>query len=390
VTVPDVRATQELLPIMRPWLGPEEAEAASAAIASGWVAQGPRVEAFERAVAERVGASEGVALSSCTTALHLAMVVLGVGPGDEVIVPSLSFIATANSVRYVGAMPVFADVGAATQNLTPATIESVLTPATKAVIVVHQCGLPADMDAIHALLDPLGVAVVEDAACAIGATYRDEPVGSHSDLVAFSFHPRKVITTGEGGMLMTRRSDWAERLRRLREHGMNLSASARHAAGTVAIEQYLETGFNYRMTDIQAAVGLVQMGRLDAIVERRRALADRYHECLAGIAGLDVVADPGYGTTTYQSFWVVLPEDFPVSRNKLMAEMRTAGISTRRGIMASHLEPAYAGHPHAELPVTERLSRQSILLPLFHEMTDSDQDRVVAVLRRAAGVGGHG
>jgi len=390
MTAPDIRATPDLLPIMRPWLGPEEAEAASAAIASGWVAQGPRVEAFERAVAQRVGASEGVALSSCTTALHLAMVVLGVGPGDEVIVPSLSFIATANSVRYVGAVPVFADVSASTQNLTPATIQAVLTPATTAVIVVHQCGLPADVAAIHQLLDPLGVAVVEDAACAIGATYQGEPVGGHSDLVAFSFHPRKVITTGEGGMLMTARADWAERLRRLREHGMSTSAAARHATGTVAIEQYLETGYNYRMTDIQAAVGLVQVGRLDAIVERRRRLAARYRLLLADVGGLAMVGDPTHGTTTYQSFWVVLPDTFPVSRNELMARMRSAGISTRRGIMASHLEPAYAGHPHAALPVTERLSRQSLLLPLFHEMTEPDQDRVVAVLCEAAGVAAHG
>lgn len=383
---PGSQLAPDLLPIMRPWLGQEEGEAASAAIASGWVAQGPRVEAFERAVARRVRANEGVALSSCTAALHLAMVVLGVGPGDEVIVPSLSFIATANAVRYVGAVPVFADVEASTQNLTPASISAVLTAATKAVIVVHQCGVPANIEAIHRLLDPLGVAVVEDAACAIGSTYGGDPIGAHSDLVAFSFHPRKVITTGEGGMLMTMRADWAERLRRLREHGMSSSAAARHATGTVAIEHYLETGYNYRMTDIQAAIGLVQVGRLDAIVERRRALAVGYRDQLAEVDGLASVGDPAYGTTTYQSFWIVLPDDFPVSRNELMVRMRAAGIATRRGIMASHLEAAYAGHPHAELAVTERLSRQSLLLPLFHEMTESDQERVVAVVRGAAGV----
>jgi dTDP-4-amino-4,6-dideoxygalactose transaminase len=378
------------LPIMRPWIGPEEAEAASAAIASGWVAQGPRVEAFERAIAERVGTSEGVAVSSCTTALHLALVILGVGPGDEVVVPSLSFIATANSVRYVGAAPVFADVEAATQNLTPATIAAVLTPATKAVIVVHQCGVPADMRAIHELADRRGVAVVEDAACAIGSTYRGQPIGGHSDLVAFSFHPRKVITTGEGGMLMTTRPEWAQRLRRLREHGMSASAADRHATGTLAIEQYTETGFNYRMTDIQAAMGMVQLQRLDAIVERRRHLSKRYQQLLAGLGRLEVVDDPAHGTTTFQSFWTVLPDDFPVTRNELMARMQSAGIATRRGIMATHLEPAFAGHPHGELPVTERLSRQSILLPLFHEMTEDDQDRVVAVVREAAGTPSHG
>lgn len=375
---------------MRPWLGPEEAAAASEAITSGWVAQGPRVEAFERAVAARVEAAAGVAVSSCTTALHLALVVLGVGPGDEVVVPSLSFIATANAVRYVGATPVFADVDAATQNLTPATISAVLTPAARAVIVVHQCGVPADIAAVHQLVEPLGIAVVEDAACAIGAEYHGRPVGGHSDLVAFSFHPRKVITTGEGGMLMTTRPEWAQRLRRLREHGMSASAAARHAAGTVTIEQYLETGFNYRMTDIQAAVGLVQLGRLDAIVERRRHLAERYRQRLARFEGLQMIADPPHGTTTYQSFWVALPEGFPVSRNELMARMQESGIATRRGIMASHLEPAYAGHGHGDLPVTERLSRQTILLPLFHQMTDADQERVVKVVTEAADEPAHG
>lgn len=375
-----------MIPIMRPWLGPEEEEAAAAAIASGWVAQGPRVEAFETAMCARVGATHAVALSSCTTALHLALVVLGVGAGDDVVVPSLSFIATANAVRYVGANPVFADVEETTQNVSAKTIEAVLTPATRAVVVVHQCGVPADLDMIHQLCAPLGVGVVEDAACAIGATYRGAPIGGHSDLVAFSFHPRKIITTGEGGMLTTSRLEWSDRLRRLREHGMSLSAAARHGATGAVIEQYLETGYNYRMTDIQAAVGLVQLGRLDAIVARRRELGQRYRGLLADLPSLMVVGDPPYGTTSYQSFWVVLPDDFPGSRNDLMARMAGEGISTRRGIMASHLEPAFAGHPHGPLPVTERLTSRSILLPLFHQMTNEDQDRVVRVLRDAAGV----
>jgi dTDP-4-amino-4,6-dideoxygalactose transaminase len=374
------------IPIMRPWLGDEEAAAASEAIASGWVAQGPRVAAFEQAFAQRVGAPHAVAVSSCTTALHLCLVVLGVGPGDEVVLPSLSFIATANAARYVGATPVFADVDAQTQNLTAKTIEQVLSPATRAVIVVHQGGTPADLDAVHQLCDPLGVAVVEDAACAIGATYKGLPIGAGADLAAFSFHPRKVITTGEGGMVTTTRADWAERLRRLREHGMNVSAAARHTSGTPVIERYLETGFNYRMTDIQAAIGLVQLGRLDAIVRRRRALAARYQELLADVPGLGTVADPAYGTTNYQSFWVALPDDFPSSRNQLLGRMTAAGISPRRGIMAAHLEPAYQGHPHGELAITEWLTQQTLLLPLFHQLTEAEQDRVVAVLREEAGV----
>ncbi|MEA2534137.1 MAG: hypothetical protein QOJ93_1948, partial [Actinomycetota bacterium] len=280
-----------VIPIIRPFLGPEEAAAASEAIASGWVAQGPRVAEFERNFAARVGATQAIAVSSCTTGLHLAMHLLGLGAGDEVVVPSLSFIATQNAVRYVGATPVFCDVEEATQNISAATIEPCLTPATKAVMVVHQGGIPADVKSIHALCDPLGIAVVEDAACAIGSTIDGELVGKHSDLVVFSFHPRKVLTTGEGGMITTSREDWAERLRRLREHGMSVSAAARHGAKSPVIEQYLEMGFNFRMTDIQAAVGLVQLSKLDVIIARRRELAARYQELLGEIPGLTMAQD---------------------------------------------------------------------------------------------------
>ncbi len=276
----------------------------------------------------------------------------------------------------------FADVEAATQNLTAATVEPLLTSRTRAVILVHQAGVPADIHDVQALCEPRGIVVIEDAACAIGSVYRGQPIGAHSDLVAFSFHPRKVITTGEGGMLMTSREDWAQRLRRLREHGMSVSAAERHASGRLVLEEYLESGFNYRMTDIQAAVGVVQLGRLEALVARRRQLAGRYQEWLADLPGVAVVDDPPYGRTNYQSFWIVLPEDAPVERNELMRRLVAAGISPRRGIMASHLEPAYAGTSHVELPVTERLTRQSLLLPLFHEMTDAQQAHVVAVLRR--------
>jgi perosamine synthetase len=316
--------------------------------------------------------------------LHLSLVLLGVGPGDEVVVPSLSFIATANVARYVGARPVFADVEPDTLNLSADTIKQVLSPRTRAVILVHQGGMPADVEAVHDLCDPLGVAVVEDAACALGSTHRGRPVGAGSDLVTFSFHPRKVITTGEGGMVMTSRADWAERLRRLREHGMNASASARHAASTPVLERYLETGYNYRMTDIQAAVGLVQLGRLDAIVARRRELAARYRERLAGVPGIGMPADPDHGTTNFQSFWIELAGDFPLGRDELLERLMANGVSARRGIMAAHLEPAYAEAAGTELPVTERLTRRSLILPLFHAMTEAEQDRVVTEIAGAA------
>ncbi|MEU8617779.1 aminotransferase class I/II-fold pyridoxal phosphate-dependent enzyme [Streptomyces sp. NPDC048623] len=372
------------IPVMVPWLGDEEADAAADAVRSGWVAQGPRVAAFERAFAERVGAAHGVAVSSCTTALHLALVALGLGPGDEVIVPSLSFIATANAVRYVGAEPVFADVDLATGNLTAATVDAVRTGRTKAVLVVHQAGVPADVKALRTACDGWGLPLVEDAACAIGSTVDGASVGRGALLAAWSFHPRKLLTTGEGGMVTTDDATWAARLRRLREHGMNVSAADRHASGTPVLESYLETGFNYRMTDIQAAVGLAQLEKLDALVARRRELAARYTELLADVPGLEPVRDPAHGTGNFQSYWVLLAEDFPVARDELLTRLAESGISARRGIMASHLEPAYEGHPAAPLPVTERISRDSLILPLFHTLTEKQQDRVVAALREAA------
>ncbi|MFI9009399.1 DegT/DnrJ/EryC1/StrS family aminotransferase [Actinosynnema sp. NPDC053489] len=374
-----------MIPVMKPWLGAEEAEAAAAAVLSGWVAQGPKVAAFEDAFARRVAALHAVATSSCTTALHVALHVLDVREGDEVVVPSLSFIATANAVRYCGATPVFADVEEETGNLSAATVEAVLTERTRAVILVHQGGVPADVDGIRALCAPRGVAVVEDAACAAGSTYRGVPVGADAEVAAWSFHPRKLITTGEGGMLTTNRADWATRARRLREHGMSVSAAERHAGGGAVVESYLETAFNYRMTDIQAAVGLVQLSKLDAIVRRRRELAARYHELLADLPGLRPVRDPEHGTTNYQSFWVMLPEDSPVERNEVLARLAARGVSARRGIMAAHLEPAYEGHPHDDLPVTEAFTRRSLILPLYHDLTAAEQDAVVEELGAALG-----
>jgi perosamine synthetase len=296
----------------------------------------------------------------------------------------LSFIATANAVRYTGAVPVFADVDLTTGNLTAKTVDAVRTPATRAVLVVHQAGIPADLEELHALCEPLGLPLLEDAACAAGSTVGGRPVGESAAVAAWSFHPRKLLTTGEGGMLTVQDEASAVRLRRLRQHGMDVSAADRHSARGPVLERYLETGFNYRMTDIQAAVGLVQLGRLDGIVARRRELAARYQAGLAGVPGLLTAQDPSWGTTNYQSFWVLLPDDFPVSRNRLLEIMHAAGISCRRGIMAAHLQPAYADHPHGDLPVTEQLTEHSLILPLFHQMTDAEQDRVIGVLRDAA------
>ncbi|MFD5085536.1 DegT/DnrJ/EryC1/StrS family aminotransferase [Kitasatospora sp. NPDC058406] len=373
------------IPVMIPWLGEEEAEAAAEAVRSGWVAQGPRVAEFERAFAEHLGVEHAVAVSSCTTALHLALTGAGVGPGDEVVVPSLSFVATANAVTYVGAVPVFADVDPATGNLTAATVEPLLTPRTRAVVVVDQGGVPVDLDAVRAVAGPRGITVVEDAACGAGSVYRDRPVGSTAAIAAYSFHPRKLLTTGEGGMVTCRDGELAARLRRLREHGMSVSAADRHAAagGANLLETYDEIGFNYRMTDIQAAVGLVQLRKLPAMVARRRELAGRYRELLAG-TGLRLVDDPPHGTTNYQSCWVLPPDGAP-DRAELLARLAEAGVSARRGIMAAHLEAPYEGTARVPLPATELLTRRSLILPLYHALTEEQQDRVVGALRTALG-----
>jgi len=368
------------VPFARPSLRGGEAEAIAEVIASGWVSQGPRVRAFEEAFAERVGAPEAVATTSCTTALQLALYVSGVGPGDEVIVPSLSFIATANAVWHCGAQPVFADIDPDTYNLDPASTEQAITPRTRAIMPVHQLGLPADMDAFLELGERHGVAIVEDAACAIGATYKGRRIGSLGPLACFSFHPRKVITTGEGGMITAHDPEVADRLRRLRQHAMDLSDLARHAARDIVFEAYPERGFNARMTDLQAALGLCQLDALDEILDRRRLLAERYNEALAGVPGIEPPYDPPYARRTWQSYCVRIQPHAAIGRTELMRRLLADGIATRRGVMASHEEGAYSGEASRfgpPLPHTEAAARDTMMLPLFPDLTEEQQDYVI-------------
>jgi perosamine synthetase len=367
------------VPFARPCFSGREAAAIAEAVATGWVSQGPRVQAFEAAFAERVGAADAVATTSCTTALQLALHVTGVGPGDEVIVPSLSFIATANAVWQCGAQPVFADIDPLTYNLDPAAAERAITPATKAIMPVHQVGLPADMDAFLELSERYGIALVEDAACAIGALYKGRPIGSLGPLACFSLHPRKVITTGEGGMIAVQDPAVAARLRRLRAHGMDMSDLARHAARDVVIESYLERGFNSRMTDMQAALGLCQLEDLGRILERRRRLAERYTVAITEMPELYAPYEPPYAQRTWQSYCVRVGPRAAVERTELMRRLLRDGIPTRRGVMAIHEERSYAD-AHAALPHTEAAAREVLMLPLFPDLTEAQQDHVLGRL----------
>ncbi|HTU03012.1 MAG TPA: DegT/DnrJ/EryC1/StrS family aminotransferase [Candidatus Sulfotelmatobacter sp.] len=372
------------IPVTKPFLGEEEERAVVEVLRSGWVVQGPRVAEFERSVADYVGAAHAVATSSCTTALHLALRLLEIGPGHEVILPSFTFIATANAVRYVGAMPVFADIDPRSYNLDPDGVEAAVTPRTRAILAVHQIGLAADMDRIQSVAERHGLAVLEDAAPSLGATYRGRRVGGLENVTCFSFHPRKVITTGEGGMLTLQDAGLADRARRLRAHGMSVSDLARHRAGRVVIEDYPEVGYNYRMSDLHAAVGIEQMKRLPALLARRREQAERYNRAFADLPAVQLPLSLPSAPHTYQSYLLQLLPEARKSRDQVMAEMLEAGVATRPSVMAVHLTPPYRGSSRA-LPITERVSRNGILLPLYHTMTDAEHAYVIEQLRQVLG-----
>jgi perosamine synthetase len=376
-----------VIPITKPVLEEAEAEAARQVVLSGWVTQGPQVAAFESEFAAYVGAAHACAVSSCTTALHLALLAIGIEAGDEVITASHSFIATANSIRYCGATPIFVDIDPRTYNTDPQRVAEAVTPRTRAILAIHQMGMPCDMPALLAVAKRHGIALIEDAACAAGSEIRVngdwEPIGRpRGDIACFSFHPRKVITTGDGGMLTTPNPDFAHAFRLLRQHGMSVSDTVRHGSPQVVFEDYLAIGYNYRMTDIQAAIGRKQLERLPELVSRRRALAARYQELLGNIEGLLLPLEPEWARSNWQSYCVRLPDW--VDQKAIMQTLLDQRIATRRGIMCSHREPCYADDiPRHDLRQSELAQDHAILLPLYAQMTEKEQVSVANALRDA-------
>jgi perosamine synthetase len=375
------------IPVAKPLLDEREAEAARRVVLSGWVTQGPEVAAFEKEFAGFVGAAHACAVSNCTTALHLALRAIGVGPDDEVISVSHSFIATANSIRYCGAVPVFVDIEADGFNIDCDLVEPAITPRTRAILCVHQLGMPCDLRRIMEIAGRHSIPVIEDAACATGSEimWADgwEKIGRpRGDIACFSFHPRKVVTTGDGGMLTTGNADYDRQFRLWRQHGMSVSDTVRHGSREVIYETYPELGYNYRMTDLQAAIGREQLRRLPEIISRRRQVAERYSERLRQIPGLGVPAEPAWARSNWQSYCVRLPSW--ADQRSVMQSLLDRGVSTRRGVMNSHLEGAYAdGQSSRSGSSLERgvaAQGSSIILPLFVQMDKGDVDFVADTL----------
>lgn len=386
----------EPIPITKPVFGDEERKAIQEPLNSGWVVQGPRVAEFERKFAEYTVSPEAVATTSCTSALHVAVAALGLEPGQEVVVPAFTWVSTPNVVEYMGAIPRFVDIELDTFNASAAEIEAGINEKTVGLLPVHLFGLCAEMTAIGEIASARGLWVVEDAACAFGASHRGRHAGTLGDAGCFSFHPRKSITTGEGGMLTTASGELAETARSLRDHGAGHSDFLRHTeARGFLLADFPRLGFNYRMTDLQGALGSVQMDRASWVLQQRSRLARRYDEALVDLEWVRPPSVPEGEVHGYQAYVCLFRPEEPTlanldelnrRRDALMTEMEERGVATRQGTHAAALTAFYAeryGLTREQFPNAAIAERLSITLPLYPGMTDADQDRVVAELVRA-------
>ena len=373
------RLILEPLKFAQPCYGEEEARAAADVIRSGWVVGGPRLAEFEGEFARRCGTSLGVGVSSWTTGAFLVLKAWGIGPGDEVIVPSLTFIATVNVVVHVGATPVFADVNFSTFNIDPEDVARKVTTRTRAIIPVDQIGLPSDIDAMNTIASKHGLHVLEDSACAYGSRNHGRPVGSLAKVTVFSLQARKLVTTGEGGMILTEDAEFAQKLRTLRHQGMSLSDLSRHGAPPTHFETYPEVGYNARLTDIQAAIGIVQLARTEQLLARRRRVAAVYNDYLVEHPWLERPYVPEGLEHNWQSYQVKVRDAAPLTRNAIMDRLFKCGVPTRRGVMASHLEPPYRGLG-TSLPNTEHVVANTFLLPIHSGMSDAQARFVLHAL----------
>lgn len=374
-----------LLPYGRQSISEEDIQAVAEVLRSDWLTTGPKVGEFEEAVAAWVGAKHAVAFSSGTAALHGAAFAAGLRPGDEAITTPLTFAATANCVLYQGARPVFADVSVDTLNLDPERTEERVTPNTRALLPVDYAGHPADLDAIMALADRHGLTVIEDACHALGAEYRRRRTGSVAHMTVFSFHPVKHVATGEGGMVTTDRPDFAESLRRFRNHGISSDARQRNAAGQWHYEMVL-LGFNYRLTDIACALGISQMKKLEANLARRREIAARYTSALREVDGIDTPSVRPDANPAWHLYPIgVSPARLIADRGQIFRALRAENIGVNVHYIPVHLHPFYRerfGYQGGEFPVAEAAYDQLISLPMFHGMEDHDVEDVIAAVRK--------
>lgn len=372
------------VPLLRPWLGEEEWSCLREVILSGWVSQGPKVAEFETAIASYVGARHAVATNACTSAIHLALRAHGVEPGDEVIMPNSTCMANANAVILAGAVPIFADIDPLTYNLDPRCVPAVIGPRTRAIMAVDQIGMPADLDALADLAKQHDLLLIDDAATALGATYKGKPLGGHGTTTTYSFHPRKMITTGEGGMLVTDHDGVAELARVMRAAGASVSDLERHKARGTVLQQYHVNGYNYRMTDIQAAIGLVQMTKLPEMLRIRRQQAAFYTEALQDVEQLLCPHVPDYAEPAFSSYLLKLHPEATITTRTIVDEMARRNVSCRYGIQPLHREPYFGprGLHDANYPVTCDVAERTFFIPIFPGLTQQEQTHVVESLKQ--------